>query len=416
MTDIIENTFKYTTAIKKIRAMKARKKVIQGSTSAGKTHGIVPILIHYAAKYPRQKITMVAETIPAVKDGCVDIFHQVMTETNRWRQSGWKGSPMEYSFQNGSRIQFKSFDTAGKAKASGKRDVLFINEANHVPYQIADALMIRSKQTYLDYNPDNEFWAHTEVLTEPNSEFLTLTYLDNEAIPPETLEDMLIKRDKAFKDPYLPVDKIFDDSNIISPYWANWWRVYGLGMTGKLEGVIFNNWDKIAVVPETARLLGYGLDFGYTNDPTALIALYYWNNSIVLHELIYETKMLNSDIKQRMVDLGIKYEMIWADSAEPKSIAEIQSMGTHQRGFNVMGVKKGADSIKFGIDIMQEQNFLITETSLNLIKEFRHYAWAKDKLGMQLNKPIDDYNHGIDAVRYFAMMELSSMRGNYDVR
>ena len=201
--------FKRTTAVNKLVRMKARKKVIQGGTSAGKTHGIIPILIDKAIK-KKLKITIVAETIPAVKDGPVDIFKEVMQDTNRWDENSWIGNPMEYTFPNKSRIQFKAFDTVGKAKASGKRDVLFMNEANHISFNIADALMIRSKETWLDYNPDNEFWAHTEVLPEPNSEFLLLKYTDNEAIPPETLEDLMLKKEKAKT----------------SKYWENWCKIY----------------------------------------------------------------------------------------------------------------------------------------------------------------------------------------------
>ena len=164
-----ETVFKYTTAIKKIRSLKARKCVIQGGTSAGKTYAIIPILIDLACKQSGLKITVVAETIPAVKDGAVDIFKEIMHNTGRWMEDGWIGNPMEYTFKNKSRIQFKAFDTEGKAKASGKRDILFINEANHVPFIIADALMVRSKKVFIDFNPNNEFLAHTEVLKEPNS-------------------------------------------------------------------------------------------------------------------------------------------------------------------------------------------------------------------------------------------------------
>ena len=190
--------FKYTTAIKKLRAIKARKKVIQGGTSAGKTYGIVPLLIDKAIKNEGIKVTVVAETLPAVKEGALDIFKTVMFDTGRWMENHWNASTLTYTFGNRSRIQFKSFDSVGKAKSSGKRDVLFLNEANHIAFDIADALMIRSKETWIDFNPDNEFWVHTEVLTEPNSEFLLLTYHDNEALPAETLEDLLIKQVKRF--------------------------------------------------------------------------------------------------------------------------------------------------------------------------------------------------------------------------
>lgn len=390
----MESKFVYTTAIDKIRSLKARKKVIQGSTSAGKTYGIIPELIDKACKTPKLKITVVAETIPAVKDGAVDIFKEVMENTGRWRQSGWISNPMEYTFVNKSRIQFKAFDTPGKAKASGKRDILFLNEANHITYKIADALMIRSKETYIDYNPDEEFWAHTEVLTEPNSEFLLLTYLDNEGLPPETLEDLLIKKSKAFHNVDVLDEILFDANNIKSDYWANWWKVYGLGLTGSLEGVVFSNWKQTASIPKDAIYVGTGLDFGYTNDPTAITDVYKWNNKRILDEVCYRTKLLNSDIARILKGKGT----VWADSAEPKSIEEIR-----QTGVDIRGVTKGADSIKFGISTMQGEDYLVTSRSLNLIKELRMYRWAEDKTGKSLNKPIDAYNHAIDGVRYHEM-------------
>ncbi len=384
--------------------MTARKKVIQGGTSAGKTYAIIPILIDRCAKEPKLKVTVVAETIPAVKDGAVDIFKTIMQGTGRWVDSRWLGNPMQYTFANGSRIQFKAFDTVGKAKASGKRDILFINEGNHIPYPIADALMIRSKEVYIDYNPDEEFWAHTEVLTEPNSDFLQLTYKDNEALPPETLEDLLIKRNKGFFNSDLQVPELLQESNIKNKYWANWWKVYGLGMVGTLEGVIFQNWSIVESIPQGAKLVGYGMDFGYTNDPSTLIAVYKFNNKLITDELIYEKGMTNDRIAKRMKDLlGIsKNDFVFADSSEPKSIAEINAYG-----FNVKAVTKGKDSINFGIGILQEYEIEVTARSINLIKELRKYAWDKDKEGNRLNRPIDEFNHAIDGLRYLAMMKLS---------
>lgn len=387
--------FKYTTAIRKLRAMKARKKVVQGGTSAGKTFGILPILIDKAAKTSKLKITIVAETLPAVKEGALDIFKTVMQDTGRWIENNWNASSLSYKFCNDSRIQFKSFDTVGKAKASGKRDILFLNEANHIPFDIADALMIRSKETWIDFNPDNEFWVHTETLQEPNSEFLLLTYQDNEGLPAETLEDLLIKQTKAFFD----VDKDWKDTNNIkNSYWANWCYVYILGEIGNLEGVIFNNWKIIDNIPPEARLLGYGVDFGYTNDPTAIVEVYKYNDTRILHEICYQKGLSNKQIADKIPTLNPAY----CDSAEPKSIADLQYLG-----INAYPVRKGSDSINFGIQLMQEQNYLVTENSRNLINELRKYAWAVDrKTGMKTNKPIETWNHILDATRYHEMESI----------
>jgi phage terminase large subunit len=371
--------FKRTTAINKMLKMTARKKVIQGGTSAGKTYGIIPILIDKAIKNQRLKITVVAETLPAVKEGALDIFKTIMFETERWIESNWNASSLTYTFTNGTRIQFKSFDSVGKAKSSGKRDILFLNEANHIPFEIADALMIRSKETWIDFNPDNEFWVHKETLKEHNSEFLLLTYKDNEGCPAETIEDLKIKIEKAKT----------------SEYWANWCKVYIDGEIGSLEGVIFNNWETIDTIPTDARLLGYGLDFGYTNDPTAIVEVYKWNDKRIINEICYQKELSNSQISKYITTKLPCY----CDSAEPKSIAELRKMG-----ISAYGVTKGADSINFGIQIMQENDYLVTSKSTNLINELRKYAWDKDKrTGEKLNKPIDNFNHAIDAFRYHEM-------------
>lgn len=367
--------------------MKARKKVIQGATSSGKTYGIIPIICDKCVFKPRVKATVVAETLPAVKEGCVDIFKNFMMDTNRWSDDKWNATELVYTFANRSKIQFKSFDSVGKAKAAGKRDILFINEANHVPYPIADALIIRSQEVWIDFNADSEFWAHTEILQQPNSEFLKLTYKDNEAIPQATLEDLMYKKSKADE----------EDARGERGYWWNWWQVYGLGEVGNLQGVVFNNWKQVDNIPEHARLLGYGLDYGYRNDPTALIAIWYADNVYYLDELIYETGLLNRAISDKMTRLGVdKYTSIVADSAEMKSNDELQLLG-----WRMVDAKKGSDSVVFGISKMQELELRVTARSRNLINELRKYIWATDRDGNPTNKPIDAFNHGIDAVRYY---------------
>jgi len=388
--------FKRTTAVNKILQMKARKRVIQGGTSAGKTYAIIPVLINRALLEPRLKITIIAETLPAVKEGALDIFTNILFDTERWNDSNWNASSLTYTFKNGSRIQFKSFDSVGKAKSSGKRDILFINEANGISFDIADALMIRSKETYIDYNPDREFWVHKEVLPEHNSEFLLLTFEDNEALPDETLEDLLIKKNKAFHNSKLPNDLLFKDGNVKNEYWANWWRVYGLGEVGSLMGVVFSNWSRIDEIPKEAKLLGYGMDFGFTNDPSTLVAIYQYNGKYILDELIYQKGLINSELANIMKPIINRDVVIYADSAEPKTIKDLSLYG-----FRITGADKGADSIMFGISKMQEESFLVTNKSVNLISELESYTWQLDKNGATLNRPIDNNNHAIDAIRYF---------------
>lgn len=380
--------FKYTTAIKKLRGLSKRKKIVQGGTSAGKTFGIIPILIDQAARQSNLEISVVAESIPHLRRGAIKDFIKIMKWTNRWISDNWNKSFLKYSFANGSYIEFFSADQDDKLRGA-RRNILYINEANNVTFNAYNELSIRtSEDIWLDYNPTREFWAHTEVIPDNDSELLILTYKDNEGLPASIVEDIESKEAKAKT----------------SEYWANWWKVYGLGQIGSLEGVIFDNWKQTQMLPEEARLLGYGLDFGYTNDPSALIAVYKYNDQFIFDEVLYQTGLLNSDIVNLMKNKGVN-GIIYADSAEPKSIAEIKS-----RGFQVLPTDKGKDSIVYGIGFMQSLNILVTARSTNLIKELRNYMWMRDKTGVSLNKPIDNWNHGIDAVRYFCIMALSKPR------
>ena len=382
--------FLRTTAINKLLAMKARKKVVQGSTSAGKTYGIIPVLMDRATKTERLKITIVAETLPAVKEGAVDIFKTVMMETGRWQESGWNASSLTYTFRNLSRIQFKSFDTVGKAKASGKRDILFLNEANHIPFAIADMLMTRSKEIWLDFNPDEPFWAHSEVLKEANSEFLLLTYLDNEGIPAETLEELHTKMQKAFYD---PLGDWSSEANIKSKYWANWCRVYVRGEMGTLDGVILRDWSHIEAVPPGAVLLGYGSDFGKGGaDPTTTIAFYYFDGEIIWDEVVWQSQLRDSQHIQLMRQAGVDpRQPNFCDNSEPSKILELQLGGYRQ----AQGLKK--ETIDYGISLIHDRGaFRVTARSLHLTEELRKWRYS-DKDGT----PIDAYNHGLDAARYF---------------
>ena len=374
--------------------MKARKKVVQGSTSAGKTYGIIPVIIDRAIKNPRFKITVVAETLPAVKEGALDIFKNVMMDTGRWKDEFWNASSLTYTFSNQTRIQFKSFDTVGKAKAAGKRDILFLNEANHIPFSVADTLMIRSKEVWIDFNPDEPFWAHTEVLTEPNSEFLLLTYLDNEACPDETIEDLEIKMRKAFWD----IEGDWNNkANIKSEYWANWCRVYVRGETGVLEGVIINNYEVVDSVPIEAELLGFGTDFGKGGaDPTTTTAYYYYDGFIYWDEVVYQAQLRDSQHIALLRASGLDLtKPNYCDNSEPSKIAELKLAG-----IKAEGIKK--ETINYGIGLIQDRPFKITSRSRNTIKELRQYKYDED------GDPIDAFNHSIDNARYFYVAKFGA--------
>jgi phage terminase large subunit len=383
--------FYHTTAIKRIRRMTARKKVIQGGTSAGKTYAILAVLIHIAAK-AKTEISVVSESIPHLRRGAMKDFGKVMQWTNRWRDEGWNKTLLTYTFANGSTIEFFSADQEAKLRGA-RRQVLYINEANNIEFEAYHQLAIRTSEAiYIDFNPVSEFWAHTEVLAEQDSELLVLTYRDNEALPATIRDDIEAAQVKA----------------ATSTYWANWWKVYGLGEVGSLQGVVFDDWQQVDGIDFAGdKLVAIGLDWGYTNDPTAVVAVYKRGSAILLHELIYQNGLTNQDIAEHLRKLGIGRSWpIIADSAEPKSIEEV-----HRLGFNIHPATKGADSIRNSIDILKRQPMLVTRESTNLIKELRNYTWDTDRTGASLGVPIDRYNHAIDAVRYVALNKLSANAG-----
>ena len=388
--------FQRTTAINKILALKHRKKIIQGGTWAGKTYGIIPVLIDYSIKNKNKTVTIVAETIPAIKGGALKDFKNVMRDTGRWNESNFNASDLHYTFGSGTKIEFKSFDSVGKAQAAGKRDVLFINEAPYIPYDIADALIGRTTEDiYIDFNPTSEFWAHTEVLPNKDACFLLLKYTDNEALPLTIYNELMMKLDKAKK----------EQEQGINGYWTNWCRVYIDGEIGNLQGVVFNNWKQIDKIPDEAELIAYGLDWGFTNDQTGLIAVYKCDNKLIVEELIYETGLTNDAIFGKMCSIGVsRYKPIIADSSEPKSIKEIQNLEYQ----NIEPANKGEDSIRLGISLLQEYEILVLSSSTNLIKELRSYRWLTDKSGKTTNKPINTMNHLIDPLRYVALNCLST--------
>lgn len=386
--------FSRTEAVNKILKLAKRLKVIQGGTWAGKTFAIIAIAMNLCCVSPNRDVLVVAESVPALKAGALKDFQSIMQMTGRWVQDRYNATDRIYRFANGSKIKFDSFDSEGKAKAAGKRTDLFINEANHIPFKVADALITRTTQNvWIDFNPDNEFWAHEEIVTRPDADFLILNYKDNGALPSTILEDLKLKVQKAFFDPNKNWN---DERNIKNKYWANWCRVYVAGEVGSLEGVVFSNWSQIDNLPEGAKPIGYGIDFGYMNDPSAVVMLYEYNGERILDEVIYEMGLVNTEIARLMKANDIPKTIIGCgDSAEPKSIGEI-----NRYKFNVKPTEKGKDSILYGINIIQQQHFRVTSRSLNLIKELRKYKWAVDKSGKRLNVPVDAFNHAIDAARY----------------
>ena len=387
--------FQTTTAIRKLHALKNRKKVIQGGTSAGKTFGILPILIDRCIRTPMLETSVVSESIPHLRRGCIRDFLKIMLLTNRFKDSQWNRSSLTYTFTNGSYIEFFSCEQPDKLRGA-RRNVLYVNEANNVPFEAYQQLAIRtSGDIWICFNPTANFWAHKEVAGSKDADFITLTYLDNEALPQTIVDEIEAAREKA-KD---------------STYWSNWWQVYGLGKIGSLDGVCITDWKEINQLPEEARLLCGGMDFGYQNDPSTYIRLYKYNDGYIFDEVFYQKKLLNTDISNLLKQHDVT-EVVYADSAEPKSIAELRTY-KHK----VLPCTKGKDSIVYGINLINQNKIFVTSRSKNLIKELQSYTWMKDREGNTINKPIDAFNHCIDAARYAISSQLKNPNaGKYFVR
>lgn len=368
--------------------MKGTIKVIPGGSSAGKTIAILMILIDRAIKTPNLRISIVSESMPHLKRGCIRDFLNIMKGTNRFIGTHWNISNSIYTFTNGSYMEFFSADDDSKLRGA-RRDVLYINECNSIDYDSYLQLSIRTNQDiYLDYNPSNRFWVNTELENDTRAEFLTLTYKDNEALKPTIVEQLESYRDKAKT----------------SSYWANWVKVYLDGELGSIEGTIYQDYQIIDKIPDDARLLCGGLDFGYSVDPAAVILIYKYNDEIILDEVIYQKGLLNSDLAKLIKEHKITCD-IYCDSAEPKSIAELKKYGIKAKG-----VEKGRDSINYGIQILQQQKILVTKQSTNLLDELSKYSWKKSKDGGYDTTPIDAFNHLLDASRYAAMSVLGARK------
>jgi phage terminase large subunit len=380
--------YKYTTTLKKIRSLKKKIRAIVGGTSAGKTISILMVLIDKCIKTPKLEVSVVGESIPSLRRGALKDWEKIMKDTNRWIEGNFNKSTLKYTFTNGSYIEFFSVDDETRIRGA-RRDCLFVNEANNISYDAYLQLSIRTiGHQYLDWNPSHKFWYYTELQGRDDVEEITLTYKDNEALSPEIVKQLESYREKA----------------LTSTYWSNWVATYLDGLLGKTEGNIYQDYNVIDIIPEEAKTICYALDFGYSQDPSALVHILKYNDEIIVDEVIYQKGLLNSDISNIMKTYGVKGE-IFADSSEPKSIQEIK-----RHGFNIRGVEKGRDSVVFGIQLVQQQKLNITRRSKNILDELDNYTWKKSRDGGYDNTPIDNFNHALDALRYGIVSKLGSRK------
>lgn len=313
-----------------------------------------------------------SESYPHLQDGAIKDFKAIMIDRGYWKDELWNETKHTYTFETSTVLKFISIDKLGKAHGP-RRDGLFINEANNIPYNIYDQLEVRTKEViWLDWNPSTEFWYYSKIDGHMEHDFITLTYLDClEALDQRIIDS--IERRKSDK---------------------NWWQVYGLGQLGEVEGRIYKGWQIIEEIPHEAKLVSRGLDFGFTNDPTVLIDIYQYNGGFILDEILHQKGMHNKAIADIILGTGDN-TMVYADSAEPKSIDEIASYGV-----SIMGASKGAGSVNQGISFMQGQKISLTKRSIKTIKSYRNYMFKTDRDGKVLNEPNHAWSDPMDATRY----------------
>jgi phage terminase large subunit len=354
----------------------------QGGTSSGKTYAIEQVLFCLACEKDKQVITVVGQDIPNLKAGALRDALTIYNKSSQLKKlvKNFNKTDRIFEFYNGSLIEFKSYGSAQDAK-SGKRDYLFINEANGIEWNIYAELALRTRtKIFLDYNPNTEFWVHDNLIGKPGVELIISDHRHN----PFLEEGMGAK-----------IEKVKDED-------PERWKVYARGLTGRITGLVFNNWFICDAIPHDATLIAVGLDFGFTNDQTGCIEVYQQNGELWIDELFYETGLTNKDIANKLTAAGVKKSTeIIADSAEPKSIEELNRLGWY-----VKGAKKGADSINNSIDILKRYKWNITRRSVNLNKELSQYKWKVDRSGKPLNQPVDTWNHLIDPLRYVALNKL----------
>jgi phage terminase large subunit len=361
-----------------------RRALNEGGTSSSKTISILQILI-LVAQHTKENllISVVSESLPHLKRGCIRDFQNILGET--FDYSKYNKTEHIYDFGKG-KIEFFPADEPSKMRG-GRRDILFINECNNVSYDAFKELDIRTRLfTFLDWNPVSEFWAHERgMINDPVNSYIHSTYKDALwVLPDEVVRNI--------------------ESNKNDP---NWWNIYGLGKLGKIEGLVYPHFEQVNELPQGDYF--YGLDFGYSNDPSVLTKNVIIEDRLYSQELIYQTGLTNDMISNRMNELGVRqhYDEIFADAAEPKSIEEI-----HRRGFNIKACPKGADSVEYGHQKVRQYKQYWTKDSTNCIKEQRNFRYIPDKDGKLTDKTTHNFSHGMDSRRYAVIGKLLTIKNN----
>tara|TARA_R100000773_G_scaffold43678_2_gene42646 strand:- start:110 stop:1279 length:1170 start_codon:yes stop_codon:yes gene_type:complete len=363
--------------------------VNQGGTRSSKTYSLAQLIILKALQEQGKVYTICRKTLPALKGTAYRDFFNILEEHNLYNPNNHNKSELTYKL-NKNEIEFISVDMPQKIRGR-KRNILWLNEANEFSFEDWIQLSLRTTENiYLDFNPSDPYsWIYDNVMNREDCTFIKSTYLDNPFLPEETIKEIERLRDLD----------------------SNYWKIYGLGDMAQPTETIFRQFEIANNVPNEAQLVALGMDFGYSNDPTAIAEVYKLNDDLYINELIYSKGLTNQDIAEKLRELNITRQTeIIADSAEPKSIEEL-----HRQNFNIKGAKKGADSINMGIDVLRRFKLHITKNSTNTLNEFKYYKWLTDKNGHIVNKPAtNQQDHIIDAVRYVALNKLmTNYSGQY---
>jgi phage terminase large subunit len=379
-----------TTVFEKNWEAKTRFVINIGGSRSTKTYSILQLIIVKALESEEPLvISIVRKSMPSLRISVLRDFFDILKSLDLYNVELHNKTENTY-YLNNTLIEFFSIDDAQKRRGT-KRDILFVNEANEINYEDFFQLNIRTTdQIFLDFNPSETFWYNDKLQHRDDVTTIHSTYKDNPYINEEQINE---------------IERLqFTDNQ--------YYQIYALGQFAGAIDLVYS-YVVVDDIPTTqAKLVGLGMDWGYTNDPTTLIEVWKNGDSLYLNELLYDKGLTNQDIVKSMIDYGIdNYVDIIADSAEPKSIEEVRRLG-----FNIKPAQKGPDSIMNGIDILKRHKLHVTKQSINLIKELNTYKWVVDKNGNKLNRPIDMYNHALDAVRYIALNKLkTNNQGKYNI-
>jgi phage terminase large subunit len=380
---------KATTALKKIASLKKKIRVIQGGQGAGKTIAVLILLINHASGQEDREILIISEELTKMRLTVIKDFVKVMKGFGIFEERRFIAGTL-YRFPNGSFIKFIGLDKEDVGKGL-RSDIAYFNEINKIDLESYRQVATRSKLVIADYNPDANFFVHEEVVTREDCDFITLTFEDNEFLPEGEREEILLYYEKGYGRKYDSIDPNRNNYEPINKYWANKWRVYGLGEVGSIDGVVFERFEIIDSLPEKAKLKYYGLDFGYSISKFAVVAVYYLDGKFILDELVYKNDLTNPRGAEEMKKAGYEKGLVYCDSAEPKSIQELCD-----NGINAIPCESKRDIKAYAIQKLNDEAFHVTARSENLINELRHYIWD-EKTGKPKKTDLD---HLMDAMQY----------------